>query len=111
MRNKQFYNSFFIGKRTTAVSLVLLTIILLSITTATIVFVNNGNFVLAQSQPQSGSSVSLSSNDIGGSNNTVANKISEQQGRQLQEQSNQLPSHLFFISSVLIEPSLELHFK
>jgi hypothetical protein len=86
MRNKQFYDSFFIGKRTTAVSLVLLTIILLSITTATIVFVNNGNIVLAQS----GSSVSLSSNDIGGSNNTVANKISEQQGRQLQQRSYQL---------------------
>jgi nitrite reductase (NO-forming) len=104
MRNKQFYNSFFIGKRTTAVSLVLFTIILLSITTTTIVFVNNGNIVLAQSQSQSGSSVSPSSNDIGGSNNTVANKISEQQGQQLQEQSNQLPSQYSSSSSLSQQP-------
>ena len=104
MRNKQFYDSFFIGKRKTAVSLVLFTIILLSITTTTIVFVNNGNIVLAQSQPQSGSSVSPSSNDIGGSNNTVANNISEQQGQQLQEQSNQLPSQSSSSSSLFQQP-------
>jgi nitrite reductase (NO-forming) len=104
MRKKQFYNSFFIGKMTTAVSLVLFTIILLSITTTTIVFVNNGNIVLAQSQPKSGSSVSPSSNDIGGSNNTIANKISEQQGQQLQEQSNQSPSQSSSSSSLSQQP-------
>ena len=75
MKNKQAYNSFFNGKRrTTAISSVIFIILLSSITTA-----------IAQSQ--SGSSVSPISNEIGRINNTVANKISEQQ-----QQSNQIPS-------------------
>jgi FtsP/CotA-like multicopper oxidase with cupredoxin domain len=56
----------------------------------TTVLLSDSNTALAQSQ--SGSSIPPSSNDIGGSNNTIANKISEQQGRQLQQQQNQLPS-------------------
>src|SRR5918912_634375 len=88
IQNKQPYCSLFIGK-TRAISLALLTILLSSITTTTIVFVNNENPALAQSQ--STSSIP-SSNDIEGSNNTIANQKSEQQGRQLQQQQNQLPS-------------------
>jgi nitrite reductase (NO-forming) len=50
MRSKQPYGSFFIGKRRRAVSLVISTIVLLSITSiTTTLFVNNGNIALAQS--------------------------------------------------------------
>ncbi len=48
---------------------------------------NSANSALAQSI----SSIP-SSNDIGGSNNTIANQKSEQQGQQLQEQQSRLPS-------------------
>lgn len=86
MKNIQAYNSFFNGKkRTTAISSVLFIILLSNITTTTMSFVKGENIALAQSQ--SGSSVSPISNDMGRINNTVVNKISEQQ-----QQSNQLPS-------------------
>jgi nitrite reductase (NO-forming) len=86
MKNIQAYNSFFNGKkRTTAISSVLFIILLSNITTTPTSFVNGENIALAQSQ--SGSSVSSISNDMGSINNTVVNKISEQQ-----QQSNQLPS-------------------
>ena len=86
MKNIQAYNSFFNGKkRITAISSVLFIILLSNITTTTTSFVNGENIALAQSQ--SGSSVSPISNDMGSINNTVVNKISEQQ-----QQSNQLPS-------------------
>jgi nitrite reductase (NO-forming) len=50
MRSKQHYGSFFIAKRRRAISLVLSTIVLLSITSiTTTLFVNNGNVALAQS--------------------------------------------------------------
>ena len=52
----------------------------------TTVLGSNPNTALAQSV----SSIP-SSNDIGGSNNTLANQKSEQQGKQLQEQQNRLP--------------------
>jgi nitrite reductase (NO-forming) len=68
------------------ISLAVLSILLLSITTMTTVFGNNPNTALAQSV----SSIP-SSNDIGGSNNTLANQKSEQQGKKLQEQQNRLP--------------------
>ena len=83
MKNKQACNSFFnVKRRTAAISAVLFIILLSSIITATTSFVNSENIVLAQSQ--SGSSVSPISMMA---NNTVVNKISEQQ-----QQSNQLPS-------------------
>ena len=86
MKNIQAHNSFFNGKkRTTAISSVLFIILLSNITTTTMSFVKGENIALAQSQ--SGSSVSPISNDMGRINNTVVNKISEQQ-----QQSNQLPS-------------------
>ena len=89
MQHKQHYSSLFIGKTRRAISLALLTILLSSITTTTIVFVNNENIALAQSR----STPSIpSSNDIGGSNNTIANQKSEQQGQQLQQQQSRLPS-------------------
>jgi nitrite reductase (NO-forming) len=86
MKNIQAYNSFFtIKKRTTAISSAIFIILLSSLTTTTLSSVNSENIALAQSQ--SGSSVSPISNEIGIINNTVANKISEQQ-----QQPNQLPS-------------------
>ena len=56
------------------ISLAVLSILLLNITTTTTLLVSDSNIALAQSR--SGSSTSPSSNDIGGSNNTIANKIS-----------------------------------
>jgi nitrite reductase (NO-forming) len=67
-------------------SLALLGMLLLSITTMTTILGNYPNTALAQS-----TSSIPSSNDIGGSNNTIANQKSEQQGKQLQEQQSQLP--------------------
>ena len=85
MKNIQAYNSFFDGKkRTTAISSVLFIILLSNITTTTMSFVKGENIALAQSQSGSESPIS---NDMGRINNTVVNKISEQQ-----QQSNQLPS-------------------
>jgi nitrite reductase (NO-forming) len=89
MTAKKAFVSIFDGKRR-MISLAVLSILLLSTTIITTVFVSNSNTALAQSR--SGSSIPTSSNDIGGSNNSIANKISEQQGRQLQQQQNQLPS-------------------
>jgi nitrite reductase (NO-forming) len=86
MTKKQAYDSVFNGKRRTTISLALLTILLLSITTITTVFVNNWNIALAQSQ--SSPSISPNLNDIG-NNNTK--QIPPQQGQQLQ-QPNGLPS-------------------
>jgi nitrite reductase (NO-forming) len=69
------------------ISLAVLGILLLGIATTTTILGSNPNTALAQS-----TSSIPSSNDIGGSNNTIANQISEQQGKQLQEQQSQLPS-------------------
>jgi FtsP/CotA-like multicopper oxidase with cupredoxin domain len=86
MKNNWLTILFFNGKkRTAAISSVVFIILLSGFTTTTTSFVNRENTALAQSQP--GSSVSPISNDMGGINNTVANKISEQQ-----QQSNQLSS-------------------
>jgi nitrite reductase (NO-forming) len=65
------------------ISLAVLGILLLTMTT---IIGSNSNTALAQS-----TSSIPSSNDIGGSNNTLANQKSEQQGKQLQEQQNRLP--------------------
>jgi nitrite reductase (NO-forming) len=86
MKRIQAYNSFFSGKRrTTAISSFIFIMLLSSITTTTLSYVNSENIALAQSQ--SGSSLSPDSNETGRINNTIANKISEQQ-----QQSNQSPS-------------------
>ena len=86
MKKIQAYNSFFIGKRrSTAISSFIFIMLLSSITTTSLSFVNSENIALAQSQ--SGSSLSPDSNETGRINNTIANKISEQQ-----QQSNQSPS-------------------
>jgi hypothetical protein len=69
-KNRHFI--FHVKKR--MISLTVLSILLLSITTMTTVLGNNPNTALAQSV----SSIP-SSNDIGGSNNTLANQKSEQQ--------------------------------
>jgi nitrite reductase (NO-forming) len=83
MKKIQAYNSFFSGKRrTTAISSFIFIMLLSSITTTSLSFVNSENIALAQSQ--SGSSLSPDSNETGRINNTIANKISEQ--------SNQSPS-------------------
>jgi nitrite reductase (NO-forming) len=90
MVSKKTCCSVFNGKMR-IISLAVFTILLLCVTTMTTVFVSNSNTALAQSQ--SGLSISPSSNDVGGSNNTIANKMSEQQGVQLQQQhQNPLPS-------------------
>jgi nitrite reductase (NO-forming) len=84
MTKKQAYDSVFNGKRRT-ISLALLTILLLSITTITTVFVNNWNITLAQSQAQSSPSISPNLN-------SSTKQLPSQQGQQQLQQPNRLPS-------------------
>ena len=78
MISKQAYYSILNGKR--VISLAILTVLLLSITTITTAFINNGNFALAQSQ--SGPSISANLNDVRNNNNTTKQIPPQQQGQQ-----------------------------
>jgi hypothetical protein len=71
--DNQSYFSIFNGRR--ANSLMVITVLLLSIITITTAFVNNGNFVLAQSR--SGPSISANLNDV--RNNNTIKQIPPQQ--------------------------------
>ena len=88
MTSKQAYYSILNGKR--VISLAILTVLLSSIATITTASINNGNFALAQSQSQSGPSISANLNDVRNNNNNTTKQIPPQQQGQQQNLSSSL---------------------
>lgn len=88
MTNKQANCPIFNGR--IAISLAVLTLLLLSITTITTAFVNSGNFALAQSQ--SSPSISANLNDVRNNNTTTKQVPPPQQPGQQQQNLSSLSS-------------------